>query len=95
VRKIILEGVWDHIVNNIHGNVTPYEMWKALTSLFQNCSDHRKLMLKDKLRNIKMQKNDTIQKYLIRFTKVRDELAQVGFTVSDDDLVSIPKIWHS
>ena len=26
-RRIILEGVRDHIVSNLHGNDTPYAMW--------------------------------------------------------------------
>lgn len=48
-RRIILEGVLDHIVSSPHEKETPYAMWKALTDLFQNNNDHRKLVLKDKL----------------------------------------------
>ena len=33
-RRILLEGLRDHIVSSIHGKATPYEMWKALTDLF-------------------------------------------------------------
>jgi len=54
-----------------------YAMWKALTDLFQNNSDHRKLALKDKLRKIKMEKGETIRKYLTKFTHYRDELGSV------------------
>lgn len=36
---------------------------------------------KDKLRNIKMQKNDIISQYLTRFTQVRDEIGGVGVNV--------------
>jgi len=73
-RRIILEGVWDHIFSNLHGKETPYAMWKALTNLFQNNIDHRKLALKEKLRKIKMEKGDTKPKYLTKFTQHRDEL---------------------
>jgi hypothetical protein len=59
-RRILLEGVQDHIVSSLHGKTTPHAMWKVLTDLFQNSSDHRKLALKDKLRKIKMEKGDTI-----------------------------------
>ena len=45
-RMIILEGVGDHIVLNLHRKDTPYATWKALIDLFQNNSDHRKLALK-------------------------------------------------
>jgi hypothetical protein len=99
-RRILLEGVRDHIVSNLHGKATPYAMWKALMDLFQNNSDHRKLALKDKLRKIKMEKGDSIPKYLTKFVQCRDELGSVGITVTDDDLVSLallglPKSWHS
>ena len=33
-RRILLEGVKDHIVSRLHGKATPFLMWKALTYLF-------------------------------------------------------------
>jgi hypothetical protein len=71
-----------------------------LTNLFQNSSDHRKLALKEKLRKIKMEKGDTILKYLTKFVQCRDELGSVGITIATDDFVSLallglPKSWHS
>jgi len=60
VRIIIMEEVRDNIVSNLHGKETPFIMWKAVTNLFENSSDHRKLALKGKLQNFKIQKNDTI-----------------------------------
>ena len=68
--------------------------------LFQSKSDHRKLALKDKLRKIKMEKGDSIPKYLTKFFQCRDELGSVGITVADDELVilallGLPKSWHS
>jgi hypothetical protein len=99
-RRILLEGVRDHIFSNLHGKSTPYAMWNTLTDLFQNNSDHRKLALKDKLRKIKMEKGDSIPKYLTNFVQCPDELGSVGITIADDDLVSLallglPKNWHS
>ena len=75
-------------------------MWKALTDIFQSSNDHRKLVLKDKLRKFKMEKGDSIPKYLTKFVQCRDELGSVGITVADDDLVSLAllglsKGWHS
>jgi hypothetical protein len=99
-RRILLEEVRDHIVSNLHGKDTPYAMWKALTDLFQNNSDHRKLVLKDKLRKIKMEKGDSIPKYLTKFVQCQDELGNVGIIFVNYDLVSLalpglPKSWHS
>eukprot|EP00253_Pinus_taeda_P019110 PITA_19110 len=99
-RRILLEGMRDHIVSSLHGNATPYLMWKALTDLFQSKSCHRKLAFKDKLRNIKCEKGDSMPKYLTKFTQCRDELGSVGVTIDDEDLVSLallglPKSWNS
>ena len=75
-------------------------MWKALTDFFQSRSDQRKLALKDKLRKIKMEKGESIPKYLTKFFQYRDKLGSVGVTVDEEDLVSLdllglPKSWHS
>eukprot|EP00253_Pinus_taeda_P005674 PITA_05674 len=75
-------------------------MWKILTDLYHNSNDQRKLALKDKLRKIKMEKGETIPKYLTKFTQCRDELGSVGITVGEEDMVSLsllglPKSSHS
>ena len=88
-RRILLEGVKDHIVSSLHGKATPFAMWKALTDIFQSNNDHGKLALKDKLRKIKMEKGDSIPKYLTKFFQCRDELGSMGIAVADDDLVSL------
>ena len=74
-------------------------MCNELTSMFQDRSDHGKFALKDKLRNVKLEEVDTIQKYLTKFTQCRDELGGVGVIVSNNDLVTLsllglPKFWH-
>ena len=63
-RRILLEGVKDQIVSSLHGKSTPFLMWKALVNLFQSRSDQRNFALKHKLRKLKMEKGDSIPKYL-------------------------------
>ena len=72
---------------------------KKMTKFFENSSDHRKLALKDKLRSIKMQKNDIISQYLSKFTQFHDQLGEVGVTIPKVDLVNLsllglPKSQH-
>ena len=71
-RRILLEGVKDHIMSSLHRKSTPLLMWKALTDLFQSISDQRKLALKDKLKKIKMEKGNNIPKYLTKFVHYKD-----------------------
>ncbi len=33
-RRILLEGVKDHIMSSLHGKASPYLMWKEMTDLF-------------------------------------------------------------
>lgn len=99
-RRIILEGVQDHIVSSLHGKDTPFSMWKTLKDLYQNNSDQRKMALKDKLQRIKMEKGNNISTYLNKLTTYKDDLSSVGITTIDDDMVSlallgVPKSWNS
>ena len=87
-------------MSSLHGKSSPLLMWKALTDLFQRKSDQKKLVLKDKLRKIKMEKNDTIPVYLKKFFHCMYELGSVRVSVDDEELVSLallglPKSWHS
>eukprot|EP00253_Pinus_taeda_P027086 PITA_27086 len=88
-RRILLEGVQEHIVSSLHGKETPFLMWKTLKDLYLNSNDQRKLALKDKLRKIKCEKGDTISTYLNKLTTCRDELGSVGITTTDDDMEEI------
>ena len=99
-RRIILEGVKEHIVSSLNRKATPFLMWKVLTDFFQSKSDQRKLVLKDKLRKIKMEKGDSIPKYLTKFVHYKDELGSLEVNVDEADLVSLAllgllKSWHS
>lgn len=84
-----MDRIQDKIFTNIHGKETPYVMWQAPIYLFHNSSGHTKLALKDKLQNIKMQKNETIQQYPSRLTQVRDNIVGVVVTISNDDFISL------
>lgn len=96
VRRIILEGVQEHIVSKIHGKETPFTTWKKITEIFENIYDSRKMTLKNKVRKINMEKNDSILNFLTKFTQICDELGEVGVTIAKDDMVrldllSLPK----
>ena len=39
VRRMLLEGVRDHLVSSLHGKETPFSMWKTLSDLYQNNND--------------------------------------------------------
>ena len=59
----------------------------ALTGLFQSSNENRKMVMREKLKNIKMVKGEMCMTYLTRISQVRDELAAVGVAVSGPQLV--------
>ena len=64
-------------------------MWDTLTKLFKAKNENQKMALKDKLHNIKMKNDEGVASYLTRVTQVKDELAAVGETIPDSELVRI------
>lgn len=63
-RRIILNGVKDHIVPHITELDIAKKMWDAILKMFQDATTNRKLILKEKLRNIKMNKGESVVSYL-------------------------------
>ena len=54
--RIILDAVKDHVIPHISGKDHAHEMWSALTGLFQSTNENRKMVLREKLKNVKMVK---------------------------------------
>ena len=76
--RIILDAVKDHVIPHISAKDHSHEMWPALTSLFESTNENKKMVHREKLKNIKMVKGEMCMTYLTRISQVRDELAAVG-----------------
>jgi hypothetical protein len=61
----------------------------ALKNLFEAMNENRKMVLKAKLHDIKMGKEESVSSYLTWVAQVKDELAAVGEVISDSELVRI------
>ena len=99
-KRLILEGIKDHVIPHVRGNTYAHEMQTALTSLYQSSNENRKMVLKEKLKSTKMAKADSATTYLTKITAVRDELAAVGEIIAPTELVRIalnglPKTWNN
>jgi len=96
-KRLILDRVKDHCISHVRGKRNAHKMWKALSNLYQSTNENRKMVLKEKLKNIKMG-NDSATGYVIKITNVRDELAAVGEDIPPTELVQIavnglPRSW--
>ena len=85
--RIILDAVKDHVISHISGKDHAHEMWSALTGLFQSTNENRKMVLREKVKDIKMVKGEMCMTYLTRISQVRDELVVVGVAITGPKLV--------
>ena len=75
------------MIPHISSKTRAYQMWDALTSLFQSSNENRKMVSREKLKSIKMAKVEGVIPYLTRISQVRNELAAVGEVVPGFELV--------
>ena len=87
-RRIILDGVKDHIVPHI-SELDTTKMWDAIPNLYQNATTNRKMILREKLKNTQMNHGEDIISYLTRLRLFKDELVAIGDSPNDNDLVRI------
>ena len=85
--RVILDAVKDHIVPHVSGKDHAFEMWEALTKLYQSTNENRKMVLREKLRSVKMAESEAVTSYLTRVTQIQDELSATGEAISDEELV--------
>ena len=72
VKRLILDGVRDHIVSHIAAKRTTKEMWDTLSMLYEGTSEQHNMYLEDNLRCIRMQKGEHIDTFLTRIQEVQD-----------------------
>ena len=52
VKRLILDGIKDHVIPHVRGKNHAFEMWEALTELYQSSNENLKMVLKEKLKAI-------------------------------------------
>ena len=62
-------------------------MWTALTNLYQSSNENQKMVLREKLISMHMNKGENMTTYLTRITQVRDELGAIGEVIQSAELV--------
>jgi hypothetical protein len=83
----ICDAVRDHIVPHLTGKACAYETWASLCKLYDSSNENRKMVLHDRLRGIRMLKDESVTSFLGHFTQIRDELGVVNEVVDPNSLV--------
>jgi hypothetical protein len=86
-KRTISDGVRDHIIPHITGKAQASQMWAALISLYESSNENRKMVLHERLRSIRMLKDETVSAFLARFTQIIHELGAVGEVIQPNSLV--------
>ena len=82
-KKIIRDSIHKHLVAYIFELGTSKEMYDKLVSMFRESNANQILFLKNKLKNIKMDKGESIQSYFMRLTEIKNDLLAIGEAIAD------------
>jgi hypothetical protein len=96
------------IVDSIKGHLIPYishldsskKMYDALTNLFSVRNIRQVMSLKNELRDMKMNNDNSITSYFVRISQLRDQLQAIEEITLEKELVNIvlnglPKTWDA
>ena len=75
-------------------------MFDALTKLFEGKNINRKMTLRNQLKNVKIQNEETIQSYFTRVSHIKEQLEAIDEEVDNTEIVmttlnGLPRSWDS
>jgi hypothetical protein len=98
--SIIVDSIKDHLIPYISHLDSSKKMYDALTNLFLVRNIGQVISLKNELRDMKMNEDDSITSYFVRISQLRDQLQAIEEITSEKELVNIvlnglPKTWDA
>ena len=70
-KRIISDLIKDHLIPQVCSLNTPKAMFDSLTKLFEGKNINQKMTLRNQLKNVKMQNEETIQSYLTSVSHIK------------------------
>jgi hypothetical protein len=98
--SIIVDSIKDHLIPYISHLDSSKKMYNALTNLFSVRNIGQVMNLKNELRDMKMNDDDSITSYFVRISQLRDQLQVIEEITSEKELLNIvlnglPKTWDA
>jgi hypothetical protein len=82
-KRIVSDSVKDHLIPHLSKLQTTRKMYEALNKLYERKDISRNLTLRSQLRNMKMDNSESVTSYLMRVSRIRDQLAAIGDVISE------------
>jgi hypothetical protein len=73
-KRIIADSIKDHLIHHISSLSTPKQMMDALTQIFEGNNINRRITLRTKLKNMRMQNSETIHSYFSRVNQIKEQV---------------------
>jgi hypothetical protein len=87
--SIIVDSIKDHLIPYISHLDSSKKLYDALTNLFSVRNIGQVMNLKNELRDMKMNDDDSITSYFVRISQLRDQLQDIEEIISEKELVNI------
>ena len=86
-KRIITDSIKDHLIPQVSSLKTPKVMFDALTRLFEGKNINQKMTLRNQLKNVKIQNEETIRYYFTRVSQIKEQLEAVDEEVDNAKFV--------
>eukprot|EP00253_Pinus_taeda_P035805 PITA_35805 len=98
-KKIIRDSIDKHLVAYISDLNTSKEIYDKLVSLFKVNDANQFLFLRNKLKEIKKGKDESMQAYFLRITDIKNDLLSIGEIIPDREMAlttleGLPSEWY-
>ena len=87
MKRLIIDGVKDHVIPHITGKTTKNDMLVALDTSYQGGFVQRSMLLENQMRLFQMMKGEEIDPFLFRLQAIRDQLVGINATPDEGLLV--------
>jgi len=99
-NRIIVDSIKDHLIPQVSSKKTLKEMFDALSEMFEGRNINWKMTLRSQLKNVKMEKEESMPSYFSRVFQIKKLLEANRDKVEDVEVVmttlnGFPRQWDS
>ena len=80
-KRIIANSIKGHLIPHVSSLKTPKEMFDALSRLYEGRNINGKMALRTQLKNVTMQKFESIHAFFTRISQINEQIIAIGDSV--------------